>query len=185
MLTVNYSITKEDYCHYYTFVVWEAPQNRKKRTQYYLKQLIPLVFFALAFYYTGLFRRDSLFILVIAGFMLLISALSLFGVKSNITRQADKIVSNPDNQSIFLPGTLTASDTGLTIRNEIAESKYQWKGFIRKQESAQYYFLFLSAIQGVIIPKRIFNTADEKSQFEKLLQQHLSFEAELGHMIRS
>lgn len=185
MLTLSYTLEKEDYVNYYAFVMWDAPENKKKRLLYYVKQVLPIFFFVWAFYYTGLFKRDSLFIFVIAGFLILTSLLSLLGVRTNMLKQAEKIANNPDNQSIFLPTILSVSESGLVFKSDIQESKYQWKAFIKKQESTRYYFLFISAIQGVIIPKRAFSNAEEKARFEKLLQHNLSFEAELGHMLKS
>ncbi len=185
MLSLQYALTREDYTNYYTYVMWDAPENRKKRTTYYLKQLIPIAFFLLAFYYTGLFDRNSLFILVIAGFLVLTSLLSLFGVRSNIKRQAEKIAENPANSSIFLPLALSASEAGLSIKDELSEGRFQWKAIIRKQENHQYYFLFINGIQAIIIPKRAFHSSDEKQLFDKLLQQQLSFDAEIGHLLRS
>ena len=185
MLNLQYSLTKEDYVNYYTYVVWDAPENNRKRFIYYARQLVPILLFIAAFYYTGLFKRDSLFILIIVGFILLTTLLSLLGVRTNTMKQAEKVADNPANQSFFKPTELTVSDTGITIKTDLTETRYQWKAFIKKQESKQYYFLFTSGIQGIIIPRRIFRNEDERIQFEKILQQQLSFEAELGHLVRS
>jgi len=102
MITLNYALTKEDYVNYYTYVTWDAPENRKKRMIYYAKQVVPIVLFLTAFYYTGLFQRNSLFIMVIAGFLLLTTLLSLMGVRSNSVRLAEKVADDPANGSIFL-----------------------------------------------------------------------------------
>ncbi len=185
MLSYQFAITREDYVNYYTYVMWDAPENKKKRNFYYAKQLLPIVFFFLAFYYTGLFDRNSLFILVIAGFLLLTSLMSLFGVRTNMQKQAERVASNPANSQIFLMTTLMVSESGLSVKDELTELKYQWKAFVKKQESAHYYFLFVNAMQAVIIPKRIFSSTEDRLQFDKLLEQHLSLEAEIGHLVKS
>jgi hypothetical protein len=64
------------------------------------------------------------------------------------------------------------------------ETRFQWKSFIKKQENREYYFLFTSSMQAVIVPKRVFKNTDEKIQFEKLLSQYLSFDAEIGHLVK-
>lgn len=184
MLSLNYSISKEDYINYYTFVLWDAPANRKKRFTYYAKQVIPLLLFIIAFYYTGIFDRGSKFTLLILGFIFLTSLLSFIGVRSNTVTQAQKVVNDPNNTSIFLETKLIVAETGITTKDALTETMYQWNAIIKKQESKDYYFLFTSSIQALIIPKRIFNV-DEKAQFEKLLSQYLSFDAEIGHLIKS
>lgn len=185
MISLQYSITKEDYVNYYTYVTWDAPGNRKKRIYYYIRQLVPILFFIAAFYYTGIFERNSKFILIILGFIFVTVFLSVFNVRSNAMKRAEKITNDQGNSSIFQDVSMTVSETGITAKGISTETKYQWNAFIKKEESLAYYFLFTSSTQALIIPKRVFNNADERSQFEKLLAQQLSFDAEIGHMIKS
>ncbi|MEO7524738.1 MAG: YcxB family protein [Ferruginibacter sp.] len=184
MVSFKYALTKEDYINYYTYIVWDAPVNKKKRLLYYAKQVLPLLIFLLAFYYTGLFDRNGKFISLIAGALLLTSLLSLLGVRTNMMKQAQKVADNPENRSIFLDMTVIVSEAGITVKDELKETKYQWGSVIKKLESKNYYFLFVNAIQGIIIPKRAFNSTEQKAQFEKILGQYVSFEAELAHMIK-
>ena len=185
MISIQYAITKEDYINYYTYVMWDAPENRRKRNYYYIRQLIPIALFVIAFYYTGIFDRSSKFILLILGFLVITSLLSLFGVRSNMAKQAEKVTDNPANSAIFLEVSMIVSETGISTKDTLTETKFQWKAFIKKQESDEYYFLFINAIQALIIPKRIFNNPAEKMEFEKLLSHHLSFDADLGHLVKS
>lgn len=185
MITLQYALTKEDYVNYYTYVSWDAPERKKKRFYYYIRQIIPIVLFIIAFYYTGIFERNSKFILLILGFIFLTSLLSLFNVRSNTVKQAEKVANDPGNSSIFLAISMIVSETGISTKDVLTETKFQWNAFIKKQESREYYFLFVSSMQALIIPKRIFNNADERIQFEKLLSQCLSFDAEIGHLIKS
>jgi YcxB-like protein len=185
MITLQYALTKEDYVNYYTYVSWDAPERKKKRFNYYARQIIPIILFIGAFYYTGIFERNSKFILLILGFIFLTLLLSLFNVRSNTVRQAQKVANDPGNSSIFLDISIIISETGISTKNAVAETKFQWSSFIKKQENTEYYFLFISSIQALIIPKRVFNNADERNQFEKLLSQYLSFDAEIGHLVKS
>ena len=184
MITLQYAITKEDYVNYYSYVTWDAPDKKRKRINYYIRQVIPLVLFIIAFYYTGIFERNSKFILLILGFIFLTSLLSLFNVRSNTVKQAEKVAEDPGNSSIYLDTSVIISETGISTKNALMQTTFQWNAFIKKQESKEYYFLFITSIQALIIPKRIFGSATERIQFEKLLTQYLSFEAEIGHMIK-
>lgn len=184
MISVNYSITKADYINYYAYVLWDAPENRKKRLTYYGRQLLPILVFLFAFYYTGIFERNSTFILLIIGFIFLTSALSLFGVRSNTVKQAEKITEDPGNASIFIEQALIVTESGIHLKNEFTDTNYRWSAFTKKQESNDYYFLFINSIQALIIPKRIFIHESEKIMFDKLLAQHLSLDADIGYLIK-
>lgn len=185
MITLRYAITKEDYVNYYTYLMWDAPENRQKKIKYYARQVIPIIIFILAFYYTGIFERNSNFILLILGSIFLISLLSLINVRSNTVKRAEKIANDPGNSSVFLEHSLIASESGISTKNEMMESTFQWKSFIKKQENKDYYFLFISSMQALIIPKRIFDHSEDRTRFEKLLSQYLSFDAEIGYLVKS
>ncbi len=185
MLSFRYSLTKEDYINYYTYVAWDSPSNKKKRIAYYLRQTIPLLLFLVAFYYTGLFERSENFILITGAVLLAIMFLSFINVRSNTKRAAERVADLPDNSSIFNESTVTFSETGIIVKDELKEIKYQWKAILKKSESQNYYLLFLNAVQAIIIPKRVFKSADEKKEFEKILSQYLSFEAEVSHLLKS
>lgn len=184
MVSLRYALTKDDYSNYYTYVMWDAPVNKKKRVIYYTRQVMPLLIFLVAFYYTGLFNRPGNFILMIAGFFILTSFLAFFGVRNNMMKQGEKVANDPDNSSVFLNLEVTVSDTGLTVKDELKEVRYQWMAFIKKLESQNYYFLFHNSIQAIIIPKRVFRNAEEKTKFEKLLNQYLTFDADISHLLK-
>lgn len=184
MITLQYAISKEDYINYYTFVMWDAPENRRKKINYYIRQIIPIILFIAAFYYTGIFERNSKFILLILVFIFITSLLSVFNVRSNTIRRAEKVANDPGNSSVFLDFSMIVSESGISTKNELMETRFQWKSFIKKQENREYYFLFTSSMQAVIVPKRVFKNTDEKIQFEKLLSQNLSFDAEIGHLVK-
>ena len=184
MVALKYSITKEDYVNFYTYIMWDAPGKRKKRQMFYAKQSVPILIFLLAFYYTGLFDRPGKFILLIGGFLMITTLLSFIGVRTNTMKQAESIAENPENDSIFNELNVVASETGLLIKNDLKETKYQWASIIKKLESRNYYFLFHNAMEAIIIPKRAFSNEEEKVRFEKLLSQYLSLDAEVFHLLK-
>lgn len=184
MLSFEYALTKNDYSNYYLFVSWEAPGKQKKRYGYFLRQLMSIFIFTALFYYTGLFNRGKFFSFAALILILLTTIMSVTGIKSSINKQAEKITEDPDNSSFFLPTLLSVSETGILLKDELTERKLQWKAFIKKQENREYYFLFYSAIETIIIPKRIFKDP-EKLLFEAILARYLTFDAEIGHLIEN
>ncbi len=184
MISLRYALTKEDYTNYYTYVMWDAPGNKKKRVIYYAKQVLPLLLFLAAFYYTGLFNRPGNFILMIAAFFILTTILAFFGVRNNMMKQGEKVADDPDNSSVFLNLEVTVSDAGITVKDELKEVRYQWKAIIKKLESQNYYFLFHNSMQAIILPKRVFRNAEEKLNFEKILNQFLTFDADISHLLK-
>lgn len=185
MLSLNYAISKEDYVFFYTYMMWDSPENAGKRNWFYVRQLLPPILFLLAFYYTGLFNRSNQFVLLIVGFLALTVITSLKSARGNTVRQAEKIANDPGNESMFSNRSLQVSDAGITVQDELSETRYRWKAFCKRMESERYFFLFTNNVQAIIIPKRAFTSSDQLQQFEKMLTQHLSIDAEFGRFIKS
>lgn len=184
MLNLQYAITKEDYNNYYIFVTWDAPGKQRSRSRYYLRQMGTIVLFTAVFYFTGLFDRSSWFAFLVISFILLTSVLSLTGVRSSIRQQAEKISNDPENAALFATANVTISETGISIKDEFSERSFQWPAFIKKLENKDYYFLFYSSLEAIIVPKRVFK-GEEHLLFQQLLSKYLSFDAEVGYLVKN
>lgn len=184
MVALTYSISKDDYVRFYTYMMWDSPQNAPKRRRYYVRQVIPPLLFLLAFYYTGILERSTEFKLLIVVFLAGTTVMSLLSNRSNIQRNAEKIADDPANAPMFAQRTVQASDSGLLVTEPYTETRYRWQAFTRKLENDRYYYLFTDAMQAIIIPKKSFSDATSLDRFGKLLSQHLSLDAEIGHLVK-
>lgn len=184
MLSVKFAITPEDYTEYYLYMTWDAPDRKKARLKYYLRQVLVNGGIILILFYTKVFRIDSYILYVYIGILTLITFLQILNGRINARKQAEKITGDEENRSFFLETTYDITDAGISRKDENTDTRYLWHAFVRKEETAQYYFLFTSGVQAIIFPKRVFKTAEERMQFEKLLSQHLSFDAEVGHWVK-
>lgn len=183
-MIIKYTLTKDDYVNYYTYMGWDAPDQKKKKIRYYLRQLMINGVFIAVIFYSDLFRFKPMLLYVYAGILILIVTTQIFTARSNIAKQAEKFTENENNQSIFSEKIIEIDDSGIAAKDLYAESKYQWQAFIRKEENEHYYFLFLNSLQALIIPKRAFKQPEEKIKFEKLLTHHLSLDAEVRHLLK-
>jgi len=184
MISIKYSITKEDYINYYTFVMWDAPEKKKSRLKYYLRQAGINILVIAVLFYTDIFQYNKLYLYIYLAILLVATILQILSARTNVRKQAEKIAASENNRSIFLETHSDISEAGITLKDEVSETNFQWRAFVKKQENDEYYFLFTNSIQAIIFPKRIFKSAEEKSQFQKLLSQQLSFDAEVGYLLK-
>jgi hypothetical protein len=165
-------------------MTWDGADRKKARFKYYLRQVLINIGVIGILLYIDVFRFKPTYLYIYIGVMLVITLMQIFNARLNVKKQAEKTAVAAGNQNFFLEASVDISDAGIVSKNENVETRYRWKSFIKKDENKEYYFLFTSSIQAMIFPKRIFKTAEEKMQFEKLLSQHLSFDAEVGHLIK-
>ena len=179
MVSLHYTITKKDYINFYTYVMWDAGDKRRKRAKDILKQFGFVALFIIVFYTVGGFRYLTKTSIIIILAMFGTSFLPILGGRSNAEKEAEEIADDPDNAGVFLPTIFTAAENGITVKTDIADIKYAWKAIVRKTETGNYFYLFPNAMQALIVPKNAFATAQDLAAFQKLLSMNLSLEADL------
>jgi hypothetical protein len=179
MITIQYTLSKDDYVNYYTYMYWDAKDRKRKRLRNMIKQGGFFCLFSSVLFFSGVYGRMNK--ISISVFVLFFAAtfLPMLTGRNQMVKQAEAIADDPDNFSIFNETTLTASDTEISLKNIIVDSKLKWNAVIKKTETANYYFLFLNAMQAIIIPKSAFKKIDEQEAFDKILSRNLSLDAEL------
>lgn len=185
MLTLNFALTKEDFCNFYLFVMWDKPSKQKKRRLLYLKQIVTTILFLTVFYFTGLFNRSNSFAYIVVSFLLLTTILSITGLRSGLKSEANKISENVDNASIFLNSLVVINENGISLKDKLSERIFKWEAFNKLEENKDYYFIFYTASEALIFPKSIFKSEADKTIFDQLLSRFLSFEAAFGNQLKS
>jgi hypothetical protein len=64
------------------------------------------------------------------------------------------------NPALFSETTLEFNEEYLTFENELGNSRIPWKAFIKGVICREYFELYLSELNVVMIPKRAFSTED-------------------------
>jgi hypothetical protein len=99
-------------------------------------------------------------------------------------KQIDTFINNSANDNVFSDCLVTVSETGISSKGKFAASDYQWAGIVKKEETKEHYFLFLTTDQAIVLPKRAIASEAQKVQLEKLFAAHISFNAELGYLVK-
>jgi hypothetical protein len=184
MITLQYSLTKEDYANYYSYVLWDTPEKKLVRKKYYLRQLFINLFVVGIASYSAIFSfLSNTYIFFFIAILIATSVYNFLNQKYRIKAQAKKFANNEENASIFFSCYHQFSETGITLKDEVSLTQLQWKAIVKKDENADYYFLYTNSIQALIIPKREFKNIEEQNSFNQLLQLHISFNAEVGHLL--
>jgi YcxB-like protein len=184
MVTLNYTFTKDDYSNFFTHVMWFAPGKKIKTIKswgskfLFFVLLLSLVKISDA---NGAFDTYFFFTVFILACIFIIPLLQMSTVYN---KQIAAFTGNPLNAHFFNDFQITLSEGGIFTKNKFAETRYQWVSIVKKEENKDYYFLFISTDQAVIIPKRALQSETQKEQLEKLFGEHISFNAEVGHLVK-
>lgn len=184
MISFRFSLTPDDFANYSVYVQLEAPGKKKLIFKKYWPLIIVMSLVFLINIINGFFtdQFDSTITIGIPVFAFIFFS-SMFSLKPRIKKLALKFAASTDNSSVFRMTDYTFSETGVITKDEVKEVQLQWAAFIKKAETDQYFYLFLHSTNALIIPKRIFRSQVEKDKFTQLLSAHISFDAELGHLV--
>jgi hypothetical protein len=70
--------------------------------------------------------------------------------------------------------SLTFSPEGINFRTAHIDSQLHWSLYSRAFVDAHSYVLYYGSRQFTVIPKRVFQTAEQQQRFEQLLTEHVS-----------
>jgi len=181
MITITYTLTKEDYLMYAYYVSWAQPG---KKIRVIRKNLLFFSYWlgllALSIFTNKKWNVDTRYIVAISVILFLIYILPLFLVRFEIRGVADKFYDDELNKNVFAEKTFRFSDSGFVTKDETGESNHTWASIVKKTETRGYFFLFISSVQAYLIPKKAFEGNDDIEAFRKLLLKNLSFDAEIA-----
>ena len=127
MISVKYSLTKDDYISYYLYMMWDAPERKTSRLKYYSRQILVNGGIIAILAYTDVFRYNPTTLYIYAGILLLITAMQIFSARINVKKQAQKITDNEGNQSFFVETQFDISEAGISGKMKTKNRKNNGK----------------------------------------------------------
>jgi hypothetical protein len=176
MITLNYTISEQEYKDFYYFLGWAAPHKKNDRIKYQVTSILSyLAIFVVGYYLTKPFPLGfpAFVILIICGIGLYYY--NNFRLKRHFYKYGNKVYNDSDKEN----SEMIIGESGILGKSTDSEVHYKWSAFTKKYETASAYYLIMSSGIGLVIPKRVFNSSAEKVSFEKMLSQYLPLQADL------
>ncbi len=179
MVKLKYRLTKEEYFQFNFYTAWASPDRRRYRLAHYGR--IFLLYAAVAVLYIIARRSDrmlfdfTVFAIIGLVYFLLVPTL----VRKSIRRRVNQILQKPENAHILEEAEVTLRNDGITDRDALSESRYEWEAIVRKAETPDSYYLYTNSYHAIVIPKRILKP-EEQAELLRLLNQYLPLSSEFG-----
>jgi hypothetical protein len=77
-----------------------------------------------------------------------------------------------NNESLFGHQAVAISAEGIFAKNAGSESKIRWSAVQPLREGAEHFYLFMSATNALIIPKRCFKADEARDEFARLVESY-------------
>jgi YcxB-like protein len=184
MITIDYKLSREDYSQYFNYVALFAPGKKKALILTWIKRFFVMSsFLVLIKIVEKPVNFDTYFFYSLA-IVAAIYIAPIFDINNVYRKTILAYVDNPLNANIFNDANISISENGILAKGKHAETKYNWDAIVKKEEDSVFYYLFLTTDQALLIPKRCLKLPEQKELFEKLLAKNISFNADVGHLIK-
>ncbi|SDM29594.1 YcxB-like protein [Paenibacillus sp. OK060] len=162
-MKLKFNLEFEDLVDLQKNVVLKSSQHRKYRW-------IMLFLFTVLLFVTVLRASVSpislgIILFFIITFPFVFTKLSIYSLIRTLKKQNLSMLVG--NNLLFL------NDEGIVRSTETANSSFKWNDFKIIRQDADHYFLYVSDLQAVIIPKRALDTEETTREFKYFLEKYL------------
>ena len=145
-MIIDYSLTKEDFLHYLLYAESKNKKLPKVIRQAYIWIFVAFVISALNIYNSNKF---ALWFFIPAFLIFVISF--PFLLKWRTKSQYKKFIEENFKEKIGFNNTIEFDIDQLIIKNSVGESKINYDSFVEINEVADYYFLKLKILPGLLL----------------------------------
>jgi len=176
MITLNYSITEQEYKDFYHYLGWLAPDRKIYRARYQLTSIITyLALFAILYFLIKPFSMGISVLIIVIIVAIGLYYYNNFRIKRHFYKIGQKVYNDSDKED----SEMIIGESGIMAKSRDSDAHYKWTAFTKKYETDSAYYLIMSSNIGLVIPKRVFISNSEKEAFEQALAQHLPLHADL------
>ncbi len=177
MVTFKFKLTREEYFQYNYYTAWAAPERKNYRIRYFLKVLLLYGAVALLYIFTTHSHNIGIDISVFVFTGLVYLLFVPFFIRRSINRRVSQILSKKENQHVLGDSEVELSDSGITDRDAVSESRYDWDAIVHFSETKDSYYLYTNSYHAIVIPKRVVASSGDKAEAERLFQRRLPLQA--------
>lgn len=175
----TFSLTEEDYAEFAAYGGWYAPWMKKVKRKFILRSFIyaaigiATTMIVLEKITPGRRKNPPEIIIPYVVILLLATLVSYYQAPYGIKKRARKTIEETDNKHFLNERELIINEDGLTSISKDTTGQCKWSTILRYAETKEYFYLFPSSIQAYMIPKRLFRSQQEITDFDKFLTQKI------------
>lgn len=171
-MKINYSLNQDDYLSFNTY---HAKNSESVKSNLKIQRFItPLLFFIFPFIAKN--KTDIPFWYWIGIFSVVYIVWAVYYPKyyfNSIKKGVKKMLKEGKNQDLLGSKTVELRQNDILSSGENSESKVKWNTVERYVETNDHIFIYISAMEAYIVPKRSFNNDEEKTQFIEILNNKI------------
>lgn len=169
-MKVEYNLIKDDYIAFNMHHLETSPTVRK--TLLIQQYGVAVLFLIIPYFFSRISGTPMLLSYIVYGAIFL--AWILYYPKYFIAvtkRRILKMIDESDNSSIYGMQSITLTDTGVEQESNTGESKTSWNGIERIDETKEYIYIYIGAMNAYLVPNRAFDDDAQRAEFLRILRE--------------
>ncbi|SFE28075.1 YcxB-like protein [Lentibacillus persicus] len=134
----------------------------------------PLLFIAMRIIFLDILRVNLLFIQVVLALILSLIAATLMYFWFRLVIRFRSTSEYKSDQQIRSEVIYTFCDDGINQKRSNSNIYYEWDDVISIYEHQNMYLLYVSKFKAIILPKRFFETEDQKELFKQVVCKNIT-----------
>lgn len=168
MYEFNITLTEKDVADFNIFHMKHSKTMRK--TMMSMRFLFPVVFLAMGFLVLD-------FDLIFWAIFLIGSILSFFlmpkVMEASIKRRVKLLLKDGKNGELFAPKNIVVDESGIKSESLNTTTFYKWGSVVKISEDESTYYIYVSSIQAVILPKKFIGSQSDLKIFGEFMNRNL------------
>ena len=179
----KYSLTEDDYAEYAAFTNWYAPWQKKERIKHAIKTFIySSIFFIATIILLDRINssgEDNYIVLIPISIviLLLLTILEFYQAPFRLKSKARKHVRKEENVQVLNETELFFDDSGIINNDKDVKVNLKWESIKKYAQTKGYFYVYLSSLQALVIPKRLFISNISIESFDKFLTEKIPLSA--------
>ncbi len=167
-MKIVYDMSVDDYVG---FNIFHHKHSRSLRRSLIIGGVVSPVCIFLFFLLIGI-KGGQLGVVILPGVIVpgLFALWILGGNRRRIARVVRKMFKEGENKMDIGLQELEVTSEGLTEKNEFGESKFNWKAIERIASTPDYYYIYISAMKALVVPK-LKVTEGDFEEFRRLVEE--------------
>lgn len=175
----NYKLIQNEFADFSAYTSWYAGWQKKFRLIYLLKTFIYsgismiVTFFILTNLRPLKNKNYSSLFVTLTVINIILTCIHYYNAPIRIKKKAKKLVEKEENYHFLYDTETTFTNTGILSIDKLSTTTYSWDSIVKFVVTKEYFYLYISSIQGLIIPKRLFASQKEIEGFEKFITEKI------------
>jgi hypothetical protein len=78
------------------------------------------------------------------------------------------------SKGLFLrPHDISVSSQGVWFKSDVYDLRYDWRAFVRVEETPTHFFIYIDKLMAHIVPKREFRSTEDADRFGTMLRANI------------